>query len=336
MDTALIIKNEQTNNRSTVHLYFNEEMQSWISYGNSAYSLRLLIKAKNIDGIRGFSTIMQMPYTAVDKDVLKSLCEVYDILQGENDEHYIMSTKEEFDPNDYTRWLYKLKEELDANGGFNTQTHVSHLVPKDKYIKDGMTAFERNSKRLFDMMASLVVMIVFSPLFLICYILVRREDGGPAIYKQERIGRFGRPFNIYKFRTMRLDAEAMGPQLSHGGGDNDPRLTKIGKFLRAHHLDELPQLWNVFIGDMALVGPRPERKFYIDQILEQDKRYEYLYQIRPGVTSYATFYNGYTDTMEKMLRRLEYDLYYLGHRSWIFDIKILLKTFFGIIFGKKF
>lgn len=336
MNTEIIIKNEQTNNLSTVHLYFNEEMHSWIAYGYSAYALRLLIKAKNIESIRGFSTTKQMPYTVVNKDVLKRLCENLFVTKGDNDEHYIVRTNGEFDPNDYKRWVYKLKEELEKNGGFDTQTHISHLVPKDKFIKDGMNGFARNSKRLFDMIVSLVVMIIFSPLFLICTILVRREDGGPAIYKQERIGRFGRPFYIYKFRTMRVDAEAIGPQLSHGGGEGDPRLTKIGKFLRAHHLDELPQLWNVFKGDMAFVGPRPERKFYIDQILEHDKRYEYLYQIRPGVTSYATFYNGYTDTMEKMLRRLEYDLYYLGHRSWWFDIKILAQTFFGIIFGKKF
>ncbi len=336
MNTEMIIKNEQTNNLSTVHLYFNEEMHSWIAYGYSAYALRLLIKAKNIGSIRGFSTTKQMPYTVVNKDVLKRLCENLFVTKGDNDEHYIVRTNGDFDPNDYKRWVNKLKEELEKNGGFDTQTHISHLVPKDKFIKDGMNGFARNSKRMFDMIVSLVVMIIFSPLFLICTILVRREDGGPAIYKQERIGRFGRPFYIYKFRTMRVDAEAIGPQLSHGGGEGDPRLTKIGKFLRAHHLDELPQLWNVFKGDMAFVGPRPERKFYIDQILEHDKRYEYLYQIRPGVTSYATFYNGYTDTMEKMLRRLEYDLYYLGHRSWWFDIKILAKTFFGIIFGKKF
>lgn len=185
-------------------------------------------------------------------------------------------------------------------------------------------------------MLALLALLLFSPLFLICYIAVKREDGGPAIFKQERIGRFGRPFNIYKFRSMRLDAEKFGPQLSHSGGDDDPRLTKVGRFLRAHHLDELPQLWNVFCGDMAFIGPRPERKFYIDQILEYDMRYVYLYQIRPGVTSYATLYNGYTDTMEKMLRRLEYDLYYLGHRSWWLDLKVLTNTFCAIVFGKKF
>lgn len=336
MNAELIKSNEDQNNHSTVHIYFNEEMHSWIAYGYSAYSLRLVIKKMFIDSIRGFSTTMQMPYTVVNKDVLKKLRTKYDITLSSATEHAVFSVSSEFDINDYKRWVDKLKEELAMNGGFDTQTHISHLVPKDEFIKDGMSSFARNSKRIFDMFASFIALIVFSPLFLLCWILVRREDGGPAIFKQERIGRFGRPFYILKFRTMRLDAEKMGPQLSHGGGDGDPRLTKIGKFLRAHHLDELPQLWNVFRGDMAFVGPRPERKFYIDQILEHDKRYEYLYQIRPGVTSYATFYNGYTDTMEKMLRRLEYDLYYLGHRSWIFDIKILIKTFLGIVGGKKF
>ena len=134
---------------------------------------------------------------------------------------------------------------------------------------------------------------------------------------------------------MRVDAEKDGPALFKIGG-KETRLTKIGKFLRDHHLDELPQLWNVVKGDMAFIGPRPEREFYIKQIIEHDPRYVYLYQIRPGVTSYATLYNGYTDTMEKMLRRLELDLYYLEHRSWWFDAKILFKTFINIVFGKKF
>ena len=179
-----------------------------------------------------------------------------------------------------------------------------------------------------------ILMMLFSPLFLVCYIAVKREDGGPVIFKQERIGRFGRPFYIYKFRSMRLDAEKKGPALYAGG--KDKRLTKIGKFLREHHLDELPQLWNVFCGDMSFIGPRPERKFYIDKIMERDPRYRFLYQIRPGVTSYATLYNGYTDTIEKMLRRLRYDLFYLQHRSWWLDFKILIKTFINIVFGKKF
>ena len=204
------------------------------------------------------------------------------------------------------------------------------------FIPDGMNSFERNTKRLFDLLSSGGMLLITSPLFLLSYILIKLDDGGPAIYAQERLGRFGRPFYIYKFRSMRLDAEKFGPALSHAGGEDDPRLTKVGKFLRAHHLDELPQLWNVFCGDMAFIGYRPERKFFIDQIMEHDPRYSFLYQIRPGVTSYATLYNGYTDTMEKMLRRLNYDLYYLEHRSFWFDIRILWLTFISIIFGKKF
>lgn len=159
------------------------------------------------------------------------------------------------------------------------------------------------------------------------------EDNGPAIFKQERIGLHGKPFYIYKFRSMKVDAEKDEPELCQN--ENDTRLTKIGYFLRRHHLDELPQLWNVIKGDMAFIGPRPEREFYIRQIIERDPRYVYLYQIRPGVTSYATLYNGYTDTMEKMLRRLELDLYYLEHHSWWLDAKILTNTFLSIVTGKK-
>lgn len=222
------------------------------------------------------------------------------------------------------------------------ETYGTMGIPADmqvdnvEFISDGMNGFERGVKRCVDCLVSAVCLVVFSPFMLLSFILIKMDDGGPAIFKQERMGRFGRPFDIYKFRTMRLDAEEQGPALSHAGGDDDPRLTKVGKFLRAHHLDELPQLWNVFKGDMAFIGYRPERKFFIDKIMKVDPRYPFLYQIRPGVTSYATLYNGYTDTMEKMLRRLELDLYYLKHRSWWFDIKILVLTFLNIIFGKKF
>ena len=211
---------------------------------------------------------------------------------------------------------------------------MRNSIVKTEVIADGMSAMERNVKRVGDFLLATISLLLVSPLMLLIYIMVRCEDGGPAIFRQERIGRFGRPFNIYKFRSMTVDAEKNGPQLcSH---KKDERLTRIGKFLRKHHLDELPQLWNVICGDMSFIGPRPERKFYIDQIMERDPRYKNLYQIRPGVTSYATLYNGYTDTMEKMLRRLDMDLYYLEHRSWWFDTRILGKTFIKIIFGRVF
>ena len=227
-----------------------------------------------------------------------------------------------------------LKRKAQTYGDMNLSQN--HVVEDVAFISDGMNGFERQIKRAVDMILSLLCLIIFSPLMLLSYILIKCDDGGPAIYKQQRVGRYGHPFYIYKFRSMRLDAEESGPSLSHANGDNDPRLTKVGKFLRAHHLDELPQLWNVFVGDIAFVGYRPERQFYIDQIMKEDPRYAFLYQIRPGVTSYATLYNGYTDTMEKMLRRLELDLYYLKRRSLWFDVKILGLTFLSIISGKKF
>ena len=199
----------------------------------------------------------------------------------------------------------------------------------------------RTSEGIIALALSLVLLlsgsclVAFTPLFLLCWWLIRREDGGPAIFRQERVGKGGKVFFIYKFRTMRLDAESQGPQLSPVK-ERDDRLLRIGVFLRDHHLDELPQLWNVFIGDMAFVGPRPERPYYIEQIMKHDPRYELLYQVRPGVTSDATLYNGYTDTMEKMLRRLELDLYYLEHRSLSLNLKILWLTFFRIVSGRVF
>ena len=180
-------------------------------------------------------------------------------------------------------------------------------------------------KRAFDLLA----VLAFSPLAVAAAAAVAlvslAVQGRPVLFSQERAGRNGRPFRMFKFRTMRPGKESDGE-----------RLTKFGRFLRSTSLDELPELWNVLKGDMSLVGPRPERMYYIEKIMEYDKRYEYLYQIRPGVTSYATLYNGYTDTMEKMLQRLEYDLYYLEHRSWRFDVSILFKTFCAIVLGKKF
>lgn len=205
-------------------------------------------------------------------------------------------------------------------------------VITDQEIECGLTPFGQLAKRCFDFTLAGLLMLIFSPLYLVCYIAVRREDGGPAIFKQERIGRGGRPFHILKFRSMRLDAEKDGPQLYT---EDDSRLTKVGKFLREHHLDELPQLLNVFRGDMSFIGYRPERQFYIDQIMKVDGRYKCLYQIRPGVTSYATLYNGYTDTLDKMVKRLQYDLYYLQHGSALLDLRILWLTFYKIVGGKK-
>lgn len=201
--------------------------------------------------------------------------------------------------------------------------------------RDGMSLMGHMVKRGFDIGLSGLLLLVFSPVIALCAWLIRREDGGPVLFVQERIGRGGKPFNIYKFRSMRTDAEASGTPALYSGKE-DPRLTRVGRFLRAHHLDELPQLWNVLKGDMSFIGYRPERQFFINQIKRYNPRYDYLFQIRPGVTSYATLYNGYTDTMDKMLTRLDLDLYYLRNHTVWFDIKVLGITFLSIVTGKKF
>lgn len=201
-------------------------------------------------------------------------------------------------------------------------------VEKETVSIDGMNGLERALKRLGDVVGAGVLMIVLSPVFLYIYIRQKWDASGPVIYSQERIGKGGKPFKIYKFRTMVVDAEKDGiPQLEQ---ENDSRLTNFGRTLRKHHLDELPQVWNVLKGDMSFVGYRPERKYFIDQILVHNPDYQLLYQVSPGVTSVATIQNGYTDTMEKMLRRLDMDLHYLRHRSLWLDIKILAKTLFNI------
>lgn len=198
-----------------------------------------------------------------------------------------------------------------------------------------MNCIERCIKRTFDFTLALVSLVLFSPVMLVIAILIRREEpDGDVIYTQERVGYKGRPFKLYKFRSMYMDAEKdNAPQLYQ---EQDPRLTKIGAFIRAHHLDEFPQLWNVIKGDMSFVGPRPERQYFIDQISAVRPDYARLYALRPGLFSFATLYNGYTDTLEKMIRRLDLDIKYLENYSLWTDIKIIFLTSQSIIFGKKF
>ena len=199
-------------------------------------------------------------------------------------------------------------------------------------VKRGMSKMSYSLKRFFDIVLSAIGIILLSPVYLFIIIALWIQRNGSVIYKQERIGLNGKSFNILKFRTMTENAEQNGPQLEIA---NDPRLTKVGKVLRKHHLDELPQLFNDLIGEMSLVGYRPERKFYIDQIMEKDARYECLYQMRPGLTSEATLYNGYTNSVEKMLERLNMDLRYLEMGSIRTDIKIILSTIKLIVLGGK-
>ena len=199
---------------------------------------------------------------------------------------------------------------------------------------DAMGKVQRCIKRGFDLVAAFAGIVVCSPVFLIISLLITYQGNGPVFFRQIRIGYKGRPFAIFKFRTMSSVVEEEGPQLV--AGCDETNSTRLEQFLRGHHLDELPQLWNVLRGDMSFVGPRPERKFFIDKSMEQTDRYRLIYLMRPGLTSEATLYNGYTDTMEKMLRRMEMDIHYLKHRTLRLDLNIILKTILNIATGKKF
>ena len=193
-----------------------------------------------------------------------------------------------------------------------------------------MPVWQRSVKRALDIVASLVSLLVFTPMFIVLAVLVKTSSSGPVFFLQERIGKNGRPFQIIKFRTMVVNAEASGPQLS---SSNDPRITSIGSFMRKTRLDEFPQFYNVLVGDMSLVGPRPERQFYIDQIVKIEPQYLELNQVRPGITSWGQVKYGYAENVDQMLDRMKFDLLYLKNRSLSLDIKIMLYTILIIFRG---
>lgn len=204
-------------------------------------------------------------------------------------------------------------------------------VPLIDLTSPRMSDFQKNVKRLFDITASSLIMIILSPLLLWIALMVKFGSKGPVIYSQERIGRHQKPFMIYKFRSMRTDAEKEGPQLSK---DNDPRITPFGRVMRKYRLDELPQFWNVIRGDMSIVGPRPEREFYIRQIMKEAPYYCLVFQVRPGITSWGMVKYGYASTIRQMVSRSRFDLIYLNNMSLQTDAKIMIHTVKTIIGGE--
>ncbi|HNO48752.1 MAG TPA: exopolysaccharide biosynthesis polyprenyl glycosylphosphotransferase, partial [Chitinophagales bacterium] len=194
-----------------------------------------------------------------------------------------------------------------------------------------LTPFQRVTKRLFDIVLSFLVLILLSPFLCIIAIIIKKTSTGKILYTQERIGKNSQPFNIYKFRSMIENAEGDMPQLTQ---ENDLRITKIGSFIRKYRIDELPQLFNVLKGDMSIVGPRPERRYFIDKISKTTPKYQLLQRIKPGITSLGMVKFGYAHNVPEMIQRMRYDILYIENMSISLDLKILFYTVSTVLQGK--
>lgn len=234
----------------------------------------------------------------------------------------------------YSLYPYGLPIKVLADGrGALSQVKIKTIrgIPLVDVTEDNLSEVERNIKFVADKVLSAMVLILLSPMYAYIAWRVKRDSAGPAFFRQERIGYMGKPFYIYKFRTMYVDAEEDGPQLS---SEDDRRVTPFGHTLRKYRLDEFPQFWNVLKGDMSIVGPRPERKYFIDRIVKKAPYYYLLHNVRPGITSLGMVKYGYANDVDKMIERLKYDVLYYENMSLAMDITILFYTVKTVLTGK--
>jgi exopolysaccharide biosynthesis polyprenyl glycosylphosphotransferase len=306
--------------------------------GNSVKARELFDEmetAKKSSGFRFIGCIQVNGETSnkfgTDLPVLGKLEDIHQIIRSNNIEEVIIAVESsEHDKMEKILTLLEYENVIikiipDMYDILSGQVNMTSIfgTPLIQVNRELMPLWQFTVKRIMDVVASIIALMLLAPLLLILAILVKTSSRGPIFFSQERIGKNGRPFQIFKFRSMFQNAEKNGPQLS---SEDDPRITSIGRFMRKTRLDELPQFYNVIIGDMSLVGPRPERQYYIDLITDEAPHYMHLLKVRPGITSWGQVKFGYASSVKEMVRRLHYDLIYIENMSLFLDIKILIYT----------
>ena len=289
---------------------------------------------KGFVNIPGENPVKSNPLPCYDLDEIKEVCEEEGIW-----ELIVVPTRDDFHQtmgaiNRLFSLGLPIKVSPERFNMMQSQVRISDIYgePLVNISRSSMSDSGKNIKRAIDIVVSIIALILLIPVYVAVGITIKLTSPGPIFYLQRRIGFHNKPFNIIKFRSMVQNAEAAGqPQLS---SDNDPRITPFGRFMRKYRIDELPQFWNVLKGDMSIVGPRPERKHYIDLITERVPAYALLHQVRPGITSMGMVKYGYAKNVDEMVERVKYDLMYLDNMSLLNDLKILIYTIKIVFTGR--
>lgn len=299
----------------------------------AVYSGNLFVGFIKVNGYTDERLAQAMPYLG-DTEAINSLIEKYNIEEvifaiDDRDDTKITQIIRLLDSRDdvILKITPNMRDIVYGSVKLNSIFHSPLITINPRPMEE----WQYSVKRLMDILLSLLALVLLSPVFLVTAIIVKCTSPGPIFYAQERIGYRGKPFKMHKFRSMYVDAEASGPALS---SDDDPRITPFGRIMRKYRLDEIPQFYNVLKGTMSLVGPRPERQYFIDKIVERAPEYMLLHKVKPGITSWGQVKYGYAENVDEMVERLRYDLLYLENMSLATDIKILLYTVLIIFQGR--